>query len=156
MLILAASSSGCVPLLGALVGTYVLVMMGIFLVGRSRQHAKKARWSAQSHRRSDDAQQKDLDHGSGAFFVFLKALEKAIFPISCLFGVAGAVGGFYFGGVGGAIVGAPLGFIVGFMLVYLLPLILVSATAILAVALGVVAIILLFWLIYSLWGVGKP
>jgi hypothetical protein len=144
-LTLAASLSGCVPLVGALVGGYVVVMMCIFFVGRSLRLAKKARSADVGHRKAKEAPQKDL-----------KGLEKVIFPISCLSGVAGMVGGFYVGGVGGAIVGAPVGFIVGFVLVYLLPYILVSATAILAVLLGVAAIVLVIWLIYSLWGVGKP
>jgi hypothetical protein len=155
MLILAESLSGCVPLAGALVGGYVVVMLFIFFVGRSLGNAKKAR-AAGGRRKAEEAQQTDLNHDPGAFFAFLKALEKVIFPISCLFGVAGMTGGFYVGGVGGAIVGAPVGFIVGFVLVYSLPLVLVSATAILAVVLGVAAIILVIWLIYSLWGVGKP
>jgi hypothetical protein len=156
VLILDASLSGCVPLVGALVGGYVVVMLFIFFAGRSRANAKKARWAAEGRRKAEEARQKDLNHEHGVFFAFLKALEKVIFPISCLFGVAGMVGGFYVGGVGGAIVGVPVGFIVGFVLVYSLPLILVSATAILAVVLGAAAIILVIWLIYSLWGVGKP
>jgi hypothetical protein len=156
ILTLAASLSGCVPLVGALVGGYVVVMMCIFFVGRSLRLAKKARSADVGHRKAKEAPQKDLNHDPGAFFAFLKGLEKVIFPISCLSGVAGMVGGFYVGGVGGAIVGAPVGFIVGFVLVYLLPYILVSATAILAVLLGVAAIVLVIWLIYSLWGVGKP
>lgn len=96
------------------------------------------------------------DKEPGAFFAFLRALEKVIWPISIAFGVAGMVGGFYVGGVGGAIVGAPVGFIVGFMLVYLLPLVLVGGGAILAVVLSIAVIVFVARLIYALWGVGKP
>lgn len=96
------------------------------------------------------------DKEPGAFFAFLRALEKVIWPISIASGVAGMVGGFYVGGVGGAIVGAPVGFIVGFVLVHSLPVVLVGSVAILAIVLGIAVIVFVALLIYSLWGVGKP
>ena len=96
------------------------------------------------------------DRESGPFFALLRGLEKVIWPISIASGVAGMIGGFYVGGVGGAIVGAPVGFICGFLLVYSLPLIMVAGATILALILAVGAVGFLIWLIYSLWGVGKP
>jgi hypothetical protein len=96
------------------------------------------------------------DKEPGAFFAFLRALEKVIWPISIASGVAGMVGGFFVGGVGGAILGAPIGFIVGFILVYSLPLLLVGGGAILAIVVGIAIIVFVVRLIYSLWGVGKP
>ena len=81
--------------------------------------------------------QNDLSHEPGVFFAFLRGLEKVIWPVSSLFGIAGMVGGFYVGGLGGAIVGAPVGFIVGFVLVYSLPVVLAGAAAILAIGLGI-------------------
>ncbi len=70
--------------------------------------------------------------------------------------LAGACFGFLKGGIGGAIVFTAVGTIVGFLAEEILVVVVGGGLLILAVGLGLAAIIFAIRLIYSLWGVGRP